>query len=448
MSRRELLGASREELVLRAESLGIADAASRGTEELVDAIVAAEERQRTERRGRGWFGRARDLLTSVIDRGLALPAEPSRTRPEGRSAGAPPPPLPTVTLAEIYAAQGHLDRAIATLDEVLSRDPAHADASRLRERFVEQLRRTRPASTPQPVEARLEADAPDAPSASTDAGADVAARAAAADASISATAAALDDAQIVEDEEEPALVPADDEAAPSLAERTARALLEVERFETDEVVAVAVDPTTVYLYWEVRPLSLAGARDRHPEGALVVRVLSVSPGAGSVTSEQRDLRVDALHGELFVRGLPPGTHVRVTVGYAHASGFDPFAVGVEVHTPRAHRAPVVAGRFARWSEGGGAPVEVQADERFAEAARDGAWADEGRGAFHAPAAGAAHGGAPSTPPAGDGRGTTPVPERFEELPSFVVRAPGSSELLRRGAPWSRSVRWPSSHALR
>lgn len=428
MSRKELEGASREELVLRAEALGIAGASARTTAELASAI-AAEEKQRSERRGRGWFGRARDLLTSVIDRGLNLPPEASRARPEGRGAGAPPPPLPTVTLAEIYAAQGHLDRAIATLDEVLAREPEHAEASSLRARFVEQLRRTRPAAAPQPLEARLET-----------LGGESAGSASEARQSAAPEDGADPGVTEAEAEDEVSLALSDDEAAPTLAERTVEQLLDLERFEVDEVVAVAVDPHTVYLYWEVRPLSLAEARDEHPEGALVVRVASLTPSLSGVSSEVRDLRVDALHGELFVRGLPAGTHVRVTIGYAHREGFEPFAVGVEVHTPRAHRAALVASRFARWSEGG-APVELAHDPRGASGA----------------AASTSHGGEIPAPRWGDAQvggaeldaaPTGVAAAESDAMPTFLTRAPGSSELLRRGAPWSRSVRWPSSLAMR
>ena len=39
--------------------------------------------------------------------------------------------LPTVTLAEIYAAQGHRDRAVDTLEGVLVREPEHAAARTL-----------------------------------------------------------------------------------------------------------------------------------------------------------------------------------------------------------------------------------------------------------------------------------------------------------------------------
>jgi hypothetical protein len=49
---------------------------------------------------------------------------------------APRPPIATVTLAEIYAAQGHKGRALSVLDEVLEVEPDHEAASSLRERIA------------------------------------------------------------------------------------------------------------------------------------------------------------------------------------------------------------------------------------------------------------------------------------------------------------------------
>ena len=46
-----------------------------------------------------------------------------------------PQAMPTVTLAEIYAAQGHRQRAIETLRRVLEREPEHAAARALLARF-------------------------------------------------------------------------------------------------------------------------------------------------------------------------------------------------------------------------------------------------------------------------------------------------------------------------
>ena len=145
MQRKDLEKLSREELVAKAEEHGVTRPRTLTMPELVDEILLATERQTGQKKSRGWFGKARDLLTSVIDRGLTT--DPSK-RPAPRTLPVAPPPLPTVTLAEIYAAQGHFERAIATLDEVVARNPSHTEAKRLRNRFTEQLSRARPSSPP------------------------------------------------------------------------------------------------------------------------------------------------------------------------------------------------------------------------------------------------------------------------------------------------------------
>jgi hypothetical protein len=70
----------------------------------------------------------------VIERGLHLPdaAELLRAVPAPPEASKPPAePIPTVTLAEMYRAQGHRDRALATLEHVLAREQDHAVAAQL-----------------------------------------------------------------------------------------------------------------------------------------------------------------------------------------------------------------------------------------------------------------------------------------------------------------------------
>ncbi len=68
-----------------------------------------------------------------------------------------------MTLAEIYAAQGHLERAIAVLDEVLTREPEHAEAHGLRARFLDQAKaRQRRGAESRPESAPTSTTAPPA----------------------------------------------------------------------------------------------------------------------------------------------------------------------------------------------------------------------------------------------------------------------------------------------
>jgi hypothetical protein len=321
---------------------------------------------------------------------------------------AAPPPLPTVTLAEIYAAQGHLERAISTLDEVLAKEPGHTEAEKLRERFQAQLRKTKPSSIPPPPVVAPTTPIQAAPAIGTNVelGDAVSVASSATESPMRAAEAALDG-----------------EDAP----------VEEQLFEVDEVVAVAVDPSTVYVYWEVRPKTFALAKNRHPDGGLVVRVLAVAADASGPSSETRDIRVDALYGELFVRGLPQSAQVRLSVGYASSGGYEPFALGLDLTTPRAMPAARPARAVRRWSE-------IRREFEDPTLPRSAA-----------AQAGAAH-PAPYTPIPADPSGALPAPawidagsrlvQVSEPVPGGFVRTsfhrlPGSSEIFRKEAFFSK-----------
>ena len=122
-----------------------------------------------------------------------------------------------------------------------------------------------------------------------------------------------------------------------------------ERYNVDEIVGIAVDPATVYLYWEVRPVVLARAHARLPEGRLVVRLVSVTPTWDGPIVEQRDLPIDALYGDAYVRNLRPASNVRISVGWLAHGVFAPFAIGDAVVTPRKEPSFAIASTVARWT---------------------------------------------------------------------------------------------------
>jgi hypothetical protein len=127
--------------------------------ELRDEIVRLSESDPTaRRRSRGWLGVARDLVASVMDAGLNMPSAAAAVRGDARPAEETtgPPPVATFTLAEIYLAQGHAERALSTLEDVLATEPEHAAALALRERILNErpgaaARRRPPASEPMSV---------------------------------------------------------------------------------------------------------------------------------------------------------------------------------------------------------------------------------------------------------------------------------------------------------
>src|SRR5262249_32187244 len=120
----------------------------------------------------------------------------------------------------------------------------------------------------------------------------------------------------------------------------------------DEIVAIAVDPRTIYLYWEVRATTLAHARARRPDGWLGVRVVSVTASWSGPVVQLRDLRVDALYGDRFLREVEPGSNVRVSVGWHAGGDSEPLAGGIEVTVPPLTPTQAVAQETGIWTPAG------------------------------------------------------------------------------------------------
>ena len=343
MNRAELERLDREALVLRAEAAGVTRARILTRAELVDELVIRTTvDQAAKQKARGLFGRARDLLARVVEQGLHLPDAADRIRAMG---GAPlarhsaPAALPTVTLAEIYAAQGHRSRAIETLERVLAREPDHSAASAL----LAQLRdSTFPVPPPRlpPEEA-----APAVERAGVTA----------------AGAATVVDAP--PESEEP--IP-DSEAPPESAAATPAEPAEPThmlddaplppRYDVDECVAIPVDPSTLYVYWEVRDRTLDYVRATRPDGVLALRVVVIVPTWDGPRSSVRDHDVYSPIGDFFVRELPPGCVVRVAVGYRQGEAFVSIAHSPALETPPGTEAPVVADTLVRWTPDGAVAV--------------------------------------------------------------------------------------------
>jgi len=378
MERHEIETLTREELVALAEELGIARPRALTMPELVDEIVTRTARSEVDRaRSRGWLGRARDLLAGVIERGLHMPDIARAVRqssPAPRPFPSAPMPLATVTLAEIYASQGHLEKALLVLDEVLAREPEHTEARALRKRLTGMIEPVAEAEAEPETAAETEAVAAAVAGAAAEAEAAaeaVAGAEAEAEAEAVAEAEAEAVAQAVAQTEaaidtvanvEVAASPVEEKPAPEAATETeddkpawistAADTIEVlplpERYNVDEIVAISVDPTTIYLYWEVRPTSFARARAKNPEGALVIRTAIVTPSWEGPIVEQRDVRIDALYGDAYLRNVRPGSDIRMSVGWSYRGSFEPFAIGAEVATARKEPVAGSAQQKAVW----------------------------------------------------------------------------------------------------
>jgi len=366
MQRDELEKLSREQLIAHAERLGVPRPRRFTQPELIDEIIsrtATSERER--RKARGWLGRARDLLANVVERGLHLPeaARVLRSSPEERTRPAPPRPFATVTLAEIYASQGHVDRAIEVLDEILARDPEHPEALAMRARLTGEGRGRKQQKDQEEQAAPSEEQAPAAEEPAQ----------AEAQESEEETPAPL--AELPQTKPQTKTEAKTEQAGP-VSPKTPRATRprittttapEVpvtldegalpDRYDVDEIVALAVDPRTLYFYWEVRPKTLARAQSRRPGGQLCVRIASVAASWEGPIVETRDEQIDSLHGDRFVGEIKPGSNIRVSIGWRDSDHFEPFAVGVEVTAPHVQPFDVMAHEVARWEPRVGKPME-------------------------------------------------------------------------------------------
>jgi hypothetical protein len=124
--------------VLIASRLGVEHAELMTRAELVLAIerLSAPQKPRLARSG-SWFDLARQLIASLVEEGLNMPDAAALIRGEAKlnEPPRPQPPVATVTLAKIYAAQGHVGRALSVLDEVLRSEPDHDPARELRDKL-------------------------------------------------------------------------------------------------------------------------------------------------------------------------------------------------------------------------------------------------------------------------------------------------------------------------
>jgi hypothetical protein len=324
-------GLSRSELIERAEALGVDRASLLTRAELTDEIVRRTVVDPIERRiARGLLGIARDLVARVVERGLHLPDAAAKIRGSERPSWMPPkPPIATVTLAEIYAKQGHRDRALSVLDEVLETEADHAAARALRDEIAASPAEAPPHGAPdqdvEPAESEPDRSEPDIepPSPPLDAG--------------SATTDLPNDAPH-HDDTPPVGTIGVVEDAPLPA-----------RYDVDELVLMAVDPKTVLVCWGVRQRSADEARKNAAEGRLILRVVAVTASWEGPLVETRDIDVDKLVGDWFVRDLPAGAVLRAAIGWTARTRFEPLSVAMDVTASPAAQAPVGAENSSRFT---------------------------------------------------------------------------------------------------
>jgi len=355
---------SRPELLEEARGLGI-DRPERMTRvELRDAIIQRTVPADKREEARGLFGVARSMLASVVETGLHLPDAAKVIRGDN-SYGVPiinQTPVATVTLAEIYATQGHKSRALKVLEDVLIEEPEHDEARRV---WIELSGGAplpvgvKPPSSPRPPSAPATLNVP-----STGETPDYVPGG-----FVETTGEA------VESEEPPEVLEKEGSGDVSVAvspppapsvplESSAEVDLELSSntHAPQEGVSPALvlvsEPGRVFLYWELPLRALEECGVDVNEGAAHLRLVALVPRGATPERFERSIplsyghevaNADLVHrgaGWLSVDDLPPGATVRAAVGWEFEDAFLPLAVARSIEQLGADRDAVALVRRA------------------------------------------------------------------------------------------------------
>jgi hypothetical protein len=172
-------------------------------------------------------------------------------------------------------------------------------------------------------------------------------------------------------------------------------------YAVDGCVAIPIDPTTLFAYWEVREATLARLRQRRSDGVVALRAFTVTADWNGPRSSTRDIDVREPVGEWIIRDLPAGAVVRVAVGWRTGEVFLPVAHSPALETPYGGPGPMLAELVLRWTSDGPASVSP----------RDKDYGVIGRALDRLHASSASHsgeGGESETRATGDGRADTPT----------------------------------------
>jgi hypothetical protein len=298
-NRADLERLPRDELVTRARSLGVARPEVMTRVELADELVRLTETDPVARnKARGWFGIARDLVASLIDKGLNMPDAAELVRTTTRVVQRAP--VATVTLAEIYAAQGHVRRALNMLGEVLTREPDHDVARRLRDRLSKDAPAESLAPEPSPDSVPVEAEIDEA---FTEPPPHIAAE--------------IDEAFT----EPPQAVSPPSPPSPPSPLRVEPAVAVVEKspeiHEESSLVVVKTGGEAWYLYWEI---GNELAKDA------LIKIVAWVPRVTGAARIEREIRVTQASGGTMLPSFGARAVVRGVVGRPSASGFSPRAI--------------------------------------------------------------------------------------------------------------------------
>lgn len=119
-----------------------------------------------------------------------------------------------------------------------------------------------------------------------------------------------------------------------------------ERYEIDEIVLMPVDPTTLYLYWEIQPALIEEAKQIAPGGQLVMRLDQ------RVGERYRTLRLlpVAPIGDTQFGGLPIGAECIAILGLRTEFQWVPLLRSEPRTLPPDVGVPEVARQVVQWRE--------------------------------------------------------------------------------------------------
>lgn len=330
-------------------------------DELVRVTVTDESlRNRT----RGWFGVARDLVASVVEAGLHMPDAAKVIRGDELSLDVQikRPPVATVTLAEIYAAQGHVHRALKMLDQVLAKEPDHEVAQLLKQKLEERLAGN--------ARAEKSTDGPPRSTPRVALGAGLGSAAVTGGDDPEARDERDEPPESGEVEVQPALSPSvEEEVSPSVEEEVESpieagdeavsspdlAAAPSERSQPPPAAASSVVPDDTTLaaepsppgfqhdlfltvddshakiaYWELTAESVERGRTLDAEGHTAILVVGMKPAWGGAETLEQEVGVEGLVGRKALVLPEDCQHLRAAIGWRSKSGFLPLAVALQI----------------------------------------------------------------------------------------------------------------------
>lgn len=385
MDRAELEKLDRESLVQRAQALGLKRARVLTRPELIDELLRRNPQVEPSqmKRTRGFFGLARDLLSRVVERGLHLPDAAERFRqalsePVPQVPRPEPQAIPTVTLAEIYASQGHKQRAIDTLRRVLEEEPDHGAARALLEKLEgDDYVPPREPLPPEPeyespVEEEEEEEEEEADELEEDAEEEE---------EEDEEEDEVDEEQAIETprvvpeprvvevrvplrrvaipREEPveeAVLSVPEPLTVALPAAAAADLIDDRTQETDRCIAIGS-----YVWWQLS----AASQKLADESFFFLRVVTIEPTWDGPRISSRDIAADPSAGELLLGQLPARAVVRIAIGFMPEGEFVPVA-----HSPALELGP--GSTVTQWTADAvtpnvvGDPLVVAAAQRAAD----------------------------------------------------------------------------------